>query len=336
MIKKFNKSFHLWICLCALLLVLCFLVLCSFMLGSYRIPIEDTVRVVLGQSTSDTFNMIVWEFRMPRTIAAALAGMLFALSGATLQNLTRNPLADPSLIGVSQGASLAVVTAIVVMPGIGAEYRPVIALLGALIIAGIIHLIAFKKSEVSTMRFILTGIGIAAFLSAITSAMLTYGQINQAQAALSWLSGSVYNAGWKEVTVLGVVILIVLPVLLFYSQEVSIMKMGEDVSIGLGIRVSRIKSVLIIMSVVLAAAGVSTVGPLAFVGLIAPHLSKRLFCTDTGKHLLFSAVIGAIIVCLSDLLGRTVVAPFQISAGLVTMVIGAPFFLILMLKRYGG
>lgn len=305
----------------------------SLVMGSYNISITGVWKSLVGNPTNKDEQMVVWALRLPRALAAALAGGLFALSGAVLQNVTRNPLADPSIIGVSQGASLFVVTAIVIFPELNLFYRPAIALAGAILVAGLIQVLSIRGGDSSSIRFILTGIGIAAFISAMISAMLTYGQINQAQAALSWLSGSVYLASWDEVLLLAIALTFSIPFLIATNPATTGLRMGEDVATGLGISVLKTRNILISVSVILAAVAVSAVGPLAFVGLIAPHFATRLFRVSVGLHLTITALIGAFMVTLADLVGRTIIAPFQIPAGLVTILIGVPIFLSLMLKK---
>lgn len=305
----------------------------SVMLGSHALSTQAIWQTLFGTAPSQTAETVVWTLRLPRALVAMMAGAVFALSGAILQNVTRNPLADPSLVGVSQGASFAIVTVIVLLPELSAFYRPVIAFVGAIGAAGLIQTIALRKSESSSMRFILTGIGVAAFISAMIAAMLTYGRIEQAQAALGWLSGSVYNASWSEVYLLGFALLMLLPIVWVMSREMAVLRMGDEIAIGLGIMANRCKTILITLSVLLAAFGVSAVGPLAFVGLIAPHLARRVFKSTVEQHLWLSGLLGALMVGLADLLGRTVVAPFQIPAGLVTVLVGVPCFLFLMLHQ---
>ena len=279
---------------------------------------------------------MVHEFRLPRALAAVLVGALLALSGAMLQNVTRNVLADPSLVGVSQGAGLAVVTLIVVFPDVPLAWRPVAALGGALAVAALIQRIAMRRAGGATMRFILTGIGVAACIAAATSAMLTYGRIEQAQAALGWLAGSLHAVGWSEVSYLSLCLLLLLPALFHASRPMSALRTGPELAIGLGVRVPLARVALITLSVALAAVAVAAVGPLGFVGLVAPHVAARLARSGVGLHLALSAASGALMVGLADLLGRTLFAPVQLPAGIVTAVIGVPVFVALILRGRGG
>ncbi|WP_334062766.1 FecCD family ABC transporter permease [Limimaricola cinnabarinus] len=318
--------------LAALLGMICALLLGSLMAGSYPLDAGEVLAALAGRAPSEMARTVVWQFRFPRGLAALAAGALLALSGATLQNVTRNPLADPSLVGVSQGAGLAVVAAVVAWPELPQAMRPVLAFGGALAVAALIQGIAMRRSGGATMRFILTGIGVAAFISALTSAFLTYGQIDRALSALGWLAGSVHAAGWSEVAVLGGAFLCLAPALVAASRPMAAMRMGPEMAVGLGLRVDRARMALVTLSVALAAAAVAMAGPIGFVGLVAPHLAHRLARSGVGLHLALSAAAGALLVGAADLAGRIVFAPVQIPAGLVTALIGVPLFVWLLLR----
>lgn len=311
------------------------LIVASLMTGSYPLDVGGVLATLAGAAPSDTAATVVWQFRFPRTLAAILAGALLALSGATLQNVTRNPLADPSLVGVSQGAGLAVVAAIVAFPELPQALRPLLAFAGALAVAALIQWIAMRRTGGATMRFILTGIGVAAFISAATAALLTYGQIDRALSALGWLAGSVHAAGWGDVAVLSLTLAALAPALFAASRPMAAMRLGPEMAAGLGVRVRTTRIALITLSVALAAAAVAMVGPLGFVGLVAPHLAHRLARSGVGLHLALSAAAGALLVGAADLAGRAIFAPVQLPAGLVTAIIGVPVFVLLILRSQG-
>lgn len=305
----------------------------SLISGSYPLTVAEVWQTLIAVAPSDTADTVVWQFRFPRTLAAALVGALFGLSGAILQNVTRNPLADPSLVGVSQGASLAVVAIIVVYPDVNQAFRPLFAFGGALAVAALIQSIAMQRMGGATMRFILTGIGVAAFVSAITSAMLTYGDIDKAQAALGWLAGSIHAVGWTEVWSLSICLAILTPLLIWATRYMSALRMGPEVATGLGVPVRFARIGLITLSVALAAFAVAAVGPLGFVGLVAPHVARRIAHSGIGQHLVLTALLGSVIVTLADFVGRTAFAPVQIPAGILTAILGVPVFLFLIVKQ---
>lgn len=302
----------------------------SLTIGSYDISLGVLLETLAGRTVSTAIDNVVWEFRLPRMLTAALAGAMMALSGAALQNVTRNGLADPSLVGVSQGAALAVILLIVLAPASTFGLRPLAAFGGALAVAALVQSLTWTRAGASPGRFILLGIGVAAFISSITSALMTYGQIDRALSALTWLSGSIHAATWADATVLALSLAVLLPLLIGLSRIVSVLRLGEATATGLGAPVRWMRYALITIAVALAAAATASVGPLGFVGLICPHAARRLARTGVGLHLVLTALMGAVLVALADLLGRSLVAPIQVPAGLVTAVIGVPVFIILL------
>lgn len=317
---------------CGLLILVLLIAMISLMSGSYPLSPAEVWQTLMGRPPEPTAATVVWQFRFPRLLTSVLVGALLALSGALLQNVTLNPLADPALVGVSQGASLAVVAIIVAFPQADGPLRPLYAFGGALVVAALIQWIAMKRAGGATMRFILTGIGIAAFISAMTSALLTYGQVNQAMSALGWLSGSIHAAGWGEVRSLSVLSLLMIPALIWAVGPMRALRFGADMATGLGVAVRPARIVLITLAVALAAIAVAAVGPLGFVGLIAPHLARRLVQTGLGLHLVLTALVGAAMVSGADLIGRAMFAPLQIPAGIVTALVGVPIFVVILLR----
>ncbi|MFY0665002.1 MAG: iron ABC transporter permease [Natronospirillum sp.] len=320
------------IALVLLLATLGLVVAISLTVGSYHIALPDVWRVLSGAEQHQQMMVVVWEFRFPRTLAAALVGGMFALSGSALQSVTRNGLADPSLVGISQGAGLAVVLLVVLWPDAVGAWRPWVALMGSLSVAALIQTLSWRRDGNNSMRFILMGIGVAAFISAITSALMTYGQIDRAMSALAWLSGSVNAANWHDVRMLALWAGILVPLLLVLSRPMAAQNLGDDMALGLGVPMTWVRRGLIIVAVALAAIATAVVGPIAFVGLIAPHAARRLAHAGMGMHLLLAASLGALLVALADLLGRALFAPIQIPAGLVTSLIGVPLFIVLMYR----
>ena len=300
--------------------------------GSYGIALGEVWETLRGASISRAIDNVVWEFRFPRVLAAALVGAMMALSGAALQNATHNSLADPSLVGVSQGAALAVVALAVFIPSQTGPLRPWAASAGAILVALAIRGLSHTSQGGSAIRFILMGIGLSAFIASITSALLTYGEIDRAMAALSWLAGSINAASWNDVRTLAGWSAVLMPALLGLSRTMSALRFGEDTATGLGASVAMTRNLQLAIAVGLAAAATSVVGPLGFVGLIAPHAAKRLAPAGMGLHLVLTALVGALLVSLADLVGRAAFAPIQIPAGIVTALIGVPIFVVLLLR----
>lgn len=317
----------------ALLALVLLLTCCvSLATGTYGVALNEVIDTLRGLSISRAIDNVVWEFRFPRTLAAALVGAMMALSGAALQNTTRNGLADPSLVGVSQGAALAVVSLTVVFPDVSGALRPWAAFAGAILVALAIQGLSHTRQGGSAIRFILMGIGLSTFISSITSALMTYGDIDRAMAALSWLAGSINAASWNDVWTLGLWCAVLLPALLAISRSSSATRMGEATAVSLGVRTKLIRNLQLAIAVALAAIATSVVGPLGFVGLIAPHAARRIAPAGIGLNLLITAMVGAVLVSLADLVGRAAFAPIQIPAGLLTALIGVPLFIVLMVR----
>lgn len=320
------------VALALLVLALLLTIAVSLATGSYGVALGEVLDTLRGITISTAVDNVVWQFRFPRTLAAALVGAMMALSGAALQNATRNGLADPSLVGVSQGAALAVVTLTVMFPDVASSWRPWAAFAGAIIVAFSVQQLAQTRQGGSTIRFILMGIGLSAFISSITSAMMTYGQIDRAMAALAWLAGSINAASWNDVWTLLIWTGFLLPALFAISRTMAALRFGEAAAIGLGARVGLVRNLQLAIAVALAAIATSVVGPLGFVGLIAPHAAQRLAPAGMAMHLSLTAAIGALLVLLADLIGRAAFAPLQIPAGLLTALIGVPLFVALLLR----
>ena len=316
--------------LLALLLLLLAAVILSVSYGEYRIAPLDVVRATFGLETgNDDYRLVVRLFRLPRIVLAALVGAALAVSGAILQGVTRNPLADPGILGISSGAALAAVSLLVYFTAAPALLLPWAAFGGALLSAALIYLLAWRGGS-SPLRLILIGIGFAAGAQALTTLLVVFGEINDVQRALVWLSGSVYSRGWAEVRVLALSLAVLLPLTFLSARQLNTLSLGDESATGLGVGLERTRAFLILLSVALAAGAVAAAGTVGFVGLVAPHITRRLVGPGHEGLLPASALTGALLVVLADLIGRTVIAPSQLPAGLVTAVVGAPYFMYLL------
>ncbi|AHY47675.1 ABC-type Fe3+-siderophore transport system permease component [Rubrobacter radiotolerans] len=316
----------------ALLLVALTGVVLNVGVGEYPISPPDVVRTILGFEVVDgNYSFIVNTLRLPRALVALLVGVALALSGAILQGLTRNPLAAPDIIGINAGAGLAAVTLIVVFPSASAALIPPAAFVGAVGVAALLYVIAWRGSS-SPIRLILIGIGLGAIAGAATTFMITFGNIYEVSQALIWLTGSVYGRSWDEVASFLPWLLVFVPLVLILSRQLNALSLGDEVATGLGSRVERERGLLILASVALAASAVATAGTIGFVAFIAPHIARQLVGPNHGGLLPVSAAVGGVIVVLADLAGRTVFAPVEIPAGIITSIIGAPYFLYLLYR----
>jgi iron complex transport system permease protein len=298
--------------------------------GEYPIPPVDVVKTLLGvQSGDGNYSFIVNTLRLPRALVAVLVGAALAVSGAILQGLTRNDLAAPDIVGVNAGAGLVAVSMIVVFPSVPAAYLPPAAFTGAFVVAVLLYVLAWRGSS-SPMRLILIGVGISAVATALTTVMITYGDIYQVSQALVWLTGSVYGRSWEQIWPLLPWLLVFMPLAFLRARHLNALNLGDEVARGLGSRVELERGLLLLASVALAAAAVATAGTIGFVGLMSPHIARRLVGPAYGPLLPVAAMTGGGIVVLADLVGRTLFAPLEIPCGIVTSAVGAPFFLYLL------
>lgn len=282
----------------------------------------EAVRVMLGQSVPGA-GFTIGELRLPRALNATLIGLAFGLSGTIFQTLLRNVLASPDVIGVTAGASASAVVGITVLGASGAVIS-LIALIGALVATGLMYALS-SRGGLAGYRLILIGIGVAALLQAVVSYALTRSSMGQVQQVIVWLTGSLNNSLWNQVPWLVISLAVLIPVALWLAGPLGMLQLGDDVAAGLGLRVERTRVAIIVVAVALAAVATAAAGPVAFVALLSGPIARRL-CRAPGAALGASALVGALVVLVSDYLGQHLLGiPFPV--GVVTGVIGAPFLL---------
>ncbi|KGP89777.1 iron ABC transporter permease [Pontibacillus chungwhensis BH030062] len=317
--------------------LLCVLFIMSASLGETFIPPFDAVTVFFGGGT-DVQNLIIETLRLPRIIVALFVGIGLALSGAILQGMIRNPLASPDIIGISGGGAVAVVLFLTLFSDetdsltVSIHWMPVAAFIGASLVGIFVYLLAYKNG-VSPMRIILIGIGLSALTQAITNTLMIVGPIYRASQANVWLTGSVYGANWEQVKVIVPSILVLVFVSLLLSRRINVQELGEELAAGVGSHLQRDRFLFLLVSTALAGIAVSFAGGVGFVGLMAPHIARRLVGSSYGALLPLSGLIGAILVIGADLIGRTLFLPNIIPAGVFTATIGAPYFIFLLFSN---
>lgn len=335
--RRFPLSFRLErrvpVVLLTLLLVTSVAMVISVGQGEYPVPPLDVLKTILGLETQNPdYYFIVNTLRLPRTLVAYLVGVGLGISGTILQGITRNPLADPGIIGINAGASLAAVTLIVLLPSVPLFVLPLSAFGGALAVALLIYWLAWNHGS-SPIRLILIGVGLAAIAGALTTLMITFGEINTVSQALVWLAGSVYGRSWEHVVSLLPWLIVLVPLAFVLAQQLNMLNLGDDVARGLGSRVEWQRGLLLLTSVALAGASVATAGTIGFIGLIAPHLGRQLVGPTHEGLIPTAAMMGGMIVVVADLLGRTLFAPIEIPCGVITAAVGAPYFLYLLVRN---
>ncbi|MGM1050660.1 MAG: FecCD family ABC transporter permease [Bacillota bacterium] len=313
-------------------LLILLILLISISAGSTTIPLSEVVSSLFGLNEGGS-SLIVLQFRLPRTLAALLVGAALALAGGLLQGVIRNPLAAPDMLGVTGGASVAVVAFMTLSAGAySIHWVPLIAVVGAFG-AGLLNYVLAWRKGVSPLRLVLIGVGLSTALGALTTFLLISGPSHLASQVLNWMTGSVYGTGWKHILALTPWLALFIPLSFLFSRSLNAQAMGDEIAIGLGIRVQRDRLLIMLCSIALAGAAVGIAGTLSFIGLIAPHMARRLVGSAHGVMLPVSAMVGAILLMLADLAGRMLFQPLDIPAGVFTAAIGAPFFLYLLYKK---
>ncbi|RNB83903.1 iron ABC transporter permease [Brevibacillus nitrificans] len=304
----------------------------SIQAGSKTISFGDVVLTLLGQGTPDN-KLVIGTLRMPRVILAVLVGAALSVSGALLQGVVRNPLASPDIIGITGGAAFAAVAFITYTAGaVSVRWLPLAAFCGAALVSALIYFLAWNKGVTST-RLVLIGIGVAATTSALTMLMLVLSPITAASKAYIWMTGSIYGASWENVYSLLPWVLIFIPLALLYARNVNVQELGDDMARGLGASVQLHRVILLFISVALAGSAVAVAGAIGFIGLIAPHIARKLVGSSHGGLIPVAALIGSLMLLLADTVARTLFQPQDIPAGVFTASIGAPFFIYLLYKN---
>ncbi|WP_025996235.1 FecCD family ABC transporter permease [Pseudomonas viridiflava] len=304
----------------------------SLALGKVNLSPATLFDVLFGQA-DQRLVFIVEQLRMPRLALAALVGAALAVSGLILQSIIRNPLASPDLLGITSGASAAAVIYLSFFSAaLGSQFLPLAAISGAGLAALAIYLLAWNQGA-SPLRLVLIGVGVSALLAAVTTFILVFSPLTTTLSAYVWLTGSVYGASWPEPRALASWLVVVLPLLVLLARQVRVQQLDDDLAQGIGVRVQWLRAGLLLVSVALAGLAVAWGGAIAFVGLIAPHIAKRLVPPGFAGQALMSALMGANLVMLADLAGRTLFLPLDLPAGIFVAVLGTPFFLYLLINQ---
>ncbi|WP_458462052.1 FecCD family ABC transporter permease [Paenibacillus sp.] len=301
-------------------------------MGTDFISPLDVLRTIFGMNAGE-HDFVVLTLRLPRVLLSLLVGAALGMSGAILQGIIRNPLASPDVIGITGGAAVAAVGFVTLLGGtVSIKLLPLFALVGAIVTALIIYVLAWKKG-VSPIRLVLIGIGVSAITGAGTTFMLILSPFYTAGQAYIWLTGSVYGASWTDVRTILPVIIIVVPLAIWFARSLNAQEFGDDLATGLGVTVQRHRSALLLCSVLLAGIAVAVAGTIGFVGLIAPHIARKLVGRMFGSMLIVSGLVGALLVFSADIIARTAFLPLDVPAGVFTAGVGAPFFLYLLFKN---
>ncbi|WP_219818403.1 FecCD family ABC transporter permease [Clavibacter michiganensis] len=301
--------------------------LLSLMVGNTFHPLDDVVRVALGQDVPGA-TFTVGRLRLPRTALAVLVGMCFGLSGVAFQTMLRNPLASPDIIGISSGASAAAAFAIVTL-SLGRTATSVLAIVAGLAVALLVYALAYRGGVAGT-RLILIGIGVAAMLDSATTYVLSTAADGDLQAAMRWLTGSLNGVGWGDALPVLLALAVLGPVLLSRSRALDATRLGDDTAAALGVGVDRTRLVVIVAAVGLIAFATAATGPIAFVAFLSGPIAARIVGPG-GSLLVPSALVGALLVVVGDVLGQHALG-IRLPVGVVTGILGAPYLVYLIVR----
>lgn len=323
--------------LMSLLLMVVFLIALSW--GTYTMSFDEVVMTLLGQG-SKLQSTTIFDIRLPRLCVAMLVAICLSTAGCILQSVTRNELAEPGMIGINAGAALAVVMLISsgqktyysVIGDASLFVMPLIAMIGSFISGSLIYRLSYKKG-VSPTRLILTGIGVNVGINAFISLY----QLNMAQGdynqVLTWINGSLWGSSWKFFYLILPLTLVFLGLTLWKSKILDVIDLGDELAIGLGVHVEKERKMLFFYATALAALATSVAGNLAFLGLLGPHLAKRLVGPVHRRLIPMASLLSIMIILLADSISRNVFSPIEIPVGTTIAIVGVPYFIYLMLKE---
>ncbi|RED28915.1 iron complex transport system permease protein [Brevibacillus brevis] len=319
-------SYPLIVCTLAVLLVVVWML--SLSSGNLYLPWTEIIAIFMGQG-NEMYSQLVFELRMPRLLTAMLAGVALAISGSLMQSAVRNPLADPQIVGVTSGAGVGAIIVLLVFPQLSA-WMPLGAVAGGIISAAIVYAVSWRRG-LNPIILTLVGIAVSAAGAALINILIVHSMILAAP-ALTWLAGSTYGRGWMEVGRLLPAILVLAPIAWWLGRRVDLLSFNDESSTGLGLKVRMTRLSVAVIAVLLASAAVASVGAVGFIGLLAPHAARMLVGPHHRRAVVVSAMLGAVLLAASDLLGRIVMIPKDIPAGVVVALLGAPYLFLLMFR----
>lgn len=322
--------------LCLLVAMTAAVVVIGMGVGYASLSYDRLLPTLLGQGTFKE-EFVLFSVRLPRLLITWLAGMALALSGALLQGITRNDLAEPGVIGINSGAGVAIALFFLfvpIEPGSFVYGLPVVAFLGAMLTAFFIYAFSYKKDTgLQPVRLVLVGIGFSMALSGVMIVLISSAERQKVDFIAKWLAGNIWGTDWPFIWAILPWMALLIPFALFKANRLNLLALNEPVAIGVGLAIEKERLVLLLTAVALAAAAVSVTGGIAFIGLLAPHLAKVLVGPRHQLNLPVSIVLGGFLLLVADTVGRNLVDPDGIPAGIMAALIGAPYFLYLLWKK---
>lgn len=300
--------------------------------GAKELTLETVWSAVFHYDSSLTSHQIVHELRLPRVLGAALTGMAFAVAGAIMQGVTRNPLADSGILGVNAGAAFAVALSFAFWPGMSYWGLIILSFIGAALTTLFITLLgASSPGGLTMLRLTIAGAVVAAILHSLTTGIAIYFELSQDLAF--WYAGGVAGVNWEHLKLLTPIVLITILWAITMGRSITFMSLGDESAVNLGVRTNQVRILGLLAAVILAGSSVAVAGSIAFVGLVVPHIARRLLGVDYRFIIPFSALLGAILLIWADFAARMVNPPREFAIGAMVAMIGVPFFLHLARKE---
>ncbi|TRY26595.1 iron ABC transporter permease [Brevibacillus sp. LEMMJ03] len=307
--------------------------------GVFDLTVTDVIKTLMRIDPVPEHDMVVFDFRLPRIVIAAFVGFGLGIAGAVVQGITKNGLADPGILGINAGAGFAGVLFMLLFEGkmtgaglLSIMAMPMFGLAGGLMAAGFIYLFAWRSGRLDPGTLILVGIAVGSGLSALTIYLSLKMNPQDYEMAAVWLTGSIWNANWDYVVSMIPWFLVFVPVIFRKAPLLDVLQLGEESVKGLGVRTEKEKSVLLIGSIGLVSACVSVSGSIGFVGLLSPHIAKRLVGLHHRRVIPVCGLVGMLLVVISDFIAKTVFTPVELPVGIVISIVGVPYFVYLLFR----
>ena len=308
----------------------------SIGMGASSLSYNRIIPTIFGQGTFKE-EFVLFSIRLPRIIITILAGMALALSGAILQSITRNDLADPGIIGINSGAGVAIAVFFLFFPvdvGAFTYLLPIVAFIGAFITVGLIYVFSYDKhTGLQPTTLVLVGVGFSMALSGLMVVLISSAEQEKVDFIAKWLAGNIWGTDWPFIWAILPWLMILIPFTLYKANRLNVLGLSEPVAIGIGVSIEKERITLLITAVALAASAVSVTGGIAFIGLMAPHIAKALVGPRNQLFIPIAILIGGWLLLFADTIGHHLVEPDGIPAGIMVALIGAPYFMYLLVKK---
>ncbi|UKS25906.1 iron ABC transporter permease [Paenibacillus sp. HWE-109] len=305
-------------------------------LGYSSLSYDRLIPTLLGQGTFKE-EFVLFSIRLPRIAITVLSGMALALSGAILQGITRNDLADPGIIGINSGAGVAVAIFFLFFPiqeGTFVYLLPLVAFVGAILTAACIYALSYsRQTGLQPVRLVLIGVGFSLALSGIMIVVISSAERSKVDFIAKWLAGNIWGTDWPFVWAILPWLVVLIPFTLYKANRLNLLGLGDPVAVGVGVSVEKERIILLLTAVALAASAVSVTGGITFIGLMAPHIAKALVGPRNQLFIPIAILLGGWLLLLADTIGRNIIGTDGIPAGIMVALIGAPYFMYLLLKK---